>query len=108
LKILLVHNFYGSSAPSGENTVYAAERELLKQYGNRLTEFTRQNTEIRDRGFFGKIQGPLATVWNSFSNRAIWKLLEREQLDIMDVYNAFPLLPPSIFHVTEKGAKDFV
>jgi hypothetical protein len=33
VKILLVHNFYGSSAPSGENTAFVAEAALLKSEG---------------------------------------------------------------------------
>ena len=53
MKILLVHNFYGSSAPSGENTVYAAERELLRQHGHTVIEFTRHSDEIINRGIFG-------------------------------------------------------
>jgi len=100
LKILLAHNFYGSSAPSGENSVFLAEMELLKQHGNTIVEFTRHSDEIRDRGFVGEIQGALATTWNPFSKRALWKLLEREQPDIMHVHNTFPLLSPSIFHAT--------
>jgi hypothetical protein len=34
MKIVLVHNFYRSSAPSGENTVFLAGKELLEQHGH--------------------------------------------------------------------------
>jgi hypothetical protein len=85
LKILLVHNYYGSAAPSGENTVYTAERELLRQHGQTVIEFTRHSDEIIGRGIFGTLQGAFATPWSPFSKRAIRKLLEQEELDIMHV-----------------------
>ena len=31
MKILLIHNYYGSSAPSGENKVFEAERAMLEK-----------------------------------------------------------------------------
>ena len=98
MKILLVHNFYGSSAPSGENMVYAAERELLRQHGHTIVEFTRHSDEIRDRGAFGVLQGAFATPWNPFSKRALQSVLAKEKPDVMHVHNTFPLLSPSIFH----------
>jgi glycosyltransferase involved in cell wall biosynthesis len=101
MKIFLVHNYYGSGAPSGENTVYAAERELLRQHGHTVIEFTRHSDEIINRGIFGTVQGALATVWNPFSKRALRFVLEREKPDVMHVHNTFPLLSPSIFHATK-------
>jgi len=101
MKMLLVHNFYGSSAPSGENMVYAAERELLRQHGHTVIEFTRHSDEIRDRGAFGVLRGAFATPWNPFSKRALQSVLEKEKPDVMHVHNTFPLLSPSIFHATK-------
>jgi glycosyltransferase involved in cell wall biosynthesis len=101
MKILLVHNFYGSGAPSGENRVYAAEGELLRQHGHTVVEFTRHSDEILNRGMFGTIQGGLATPWNPFSKRALQSVLEKEKPDVMHVHNTFPLLSPSIFHATK-------
>ena len=101
MKILLVHNFYGSSAPSGENTVYVAERELLRQHGHTVIEFTRHSDEIINRGIFGAVQGALATPWNPFSKRTLQSVLRKEKPDVMHVHNTFPLLSPSIFHATK-------
>jgi len=103
MKILLVHNFYGSAAPSGENSVYLAEKELLKYHGHTVIEFARQSDEIRDRGFIGKLQGALATPWNPFTVKKIRQLLKTEKPDILHVHNTFPLISPSIFH----AAKEF-
>ena len=100
MKILLVHNFYGSAAPSGENTVYLAERELLRSRGHEVLEFTRNSDEIRARGALGIVQGALATPWNPFSAARLRRVLERERPDIMHVHNTFPLLSPAVFHAT--------
>ncbi len=97
MKILLVHNFYGSSAPSGENTAYLAERELLKKYGHEVIEFTRHSDDIRNRAFWGTLIGAFSTPWNPFCMRSIRRLLERERPDIMHAHNTFPLLSPSVF-----------
>jgi glycosyltransferase involved in cell wall biosynthesis len=101
MKILLVHNFYGSSAPSGENTVFEAERELLKSHGHTVIEFTRHSDEIRARGLTGKIIGALSTPWNSFSLRKLRTLIKNEKPDIMHVHNFFPLISPSVFHAAK-------
>jgi glycosyltransferase involved in cell wall biosynthesis len=98
LKVLLAHNFYGSSAPSGENRVYLAEKELLKSHGHTVIEFTRGSDEIRGRGFWGELKGALATPWNPFTVKRIRQLLKTEKPDILHAHNTFPLLSPSVFH----------
>ena len=98
MKILLVHNFYGSGAPSGENTVYLAERELLCRSGHRVVEFTRHSDEIRGRGAAGVIAGGFSAPWNPFTGLRLADTLKREQPDVMHVHNTFPLISPSLFH----------
>lgn len=97
MKILLAHNFYGSEAPSGENTVYEVERDLLRSHGQELIEFTRTSDGIRSRGVVGLLQGALATPWNPFSAAALRQVIVRERPDLVHVHNTFPLLSPSIF-----------
>lgn len=97
MKILLVHNFYGSSAPSGENTVYLAERDLLLGHGHNVSEFIRHSDEIRNRGAVGTLQGAFSTPWNPFAVGNLRRLLEQEQPDVMHVHNTFPLLSPAVF-----------
>mgnify|MGYP003609736942 CR=1 FL=1 len=98
MKILLCHNFYGSSAPSGENAVFLAEQELLRQNGHTVIECTRHSDEIRSKGVLGLAQGAFATPWNPFSKARLRRMLRAEQPDVLHVHNTFPLLSPSIFH----------
>jgi len=98
MKILVAHNFYCSSVPSGENTVFLAETALLRQRGHHVVEFTRHSDTIRRLGAAGVIRGALSTPWNPFSARELRAVLRRVQPDILHVHNFFPLLSPSIFH----------
>jgi glycosyltransferase involved in cell wall biosynthesis len=98
MKVLLVHNFYGSAAPSGENAVYDAERDLLRQHGHEVVEFTRHSDEIRGKGMSGAIHGALAVPWNPWMARALRREVGRSRPDVVHVHNTFPLISPSLFH----------
>ncbi len=98
MKILLIHNFYGSTAPSGENAVYESERELLRQHGHDVIEFTRHSDEIRSQGAWGVLKGAMATPWNPFVARRVRQVVQSFEPHVVHVHNSFPLLSPSIFH----------
>lgn len=98
MRILLVHNFYGSIAPSGENVVFEAEKTLLRSRGHALAEFSRHSDKIRGQGAWGAIKGAAATPWNPWSARAIRQAVAHFQPDVVHVHNTFPLISPSIFH----------
>jgi glycosyltransferase involved in cell wall biosynthesis len=98
VKVLLVHNFYGSTAPSGENQVFEAERTLLRARGHEVAEFTRHSDEIRGQGAFGAVRGALATPWNPWMTWAIRREVDRLKPDVVHVHNTFPLISPGIFH----------
>jgi glycosyltransferase involved in cell wall biosynthesis len=104
LRILLAHNYYGSSSPSGENQVFESERELLRQRGYEVFELIRRSDEIRANGALGIAQGALATPWNSFAAAAIRRAVDAFQPDVVHVHNSFPLLSPAIFHAVGNRA----
>ena len=97
MKILLVHNFYGSAAPSGENAVFEAEKALLQQNGHEVALFTRHSDEIINKGFLGLVQGALATPWNPQMSRTIQKKIADFRPDVVHAHNTFPLISPAIF-----------
>lgn len=98
MKVLMVHNFYGSAAPSGENQVFQMEKALLQARGHEVAEFTRHSDEIRALGAWGAAQGSLATPWNPWMFRAIRQAVATFLPDIVHVQNTFPLLSPAVFH----------
>ena len=102
MKILLAHNFYGSSAPSGENSVFSAETDLLLKAGNKVVTLTRQSDEIRKQWALGMLKGALSTPWNPFSYLKAKVIIQRECPAVMHVHNTFPLLSNSIFYSAMK------
>jgi len=102
MKILLVHNFYGSAAPSGENMVFEAEKSLLQKNGHDVALFTRHSDEIRNNSFAGMLRGAIATPWNFKMAIAIKKAIADFSPDVIHAHNTFPLISPSIFYAIGK------
>lgn len=97
MRILLAHNHYGSTAPSGENRVFEMEREMLVHHGHEVETFERHSDSIRAQGKAGLVAGALATPWNPLVAREIRKKVAEFRPDVVHVHNTFPLLSPSIF-----------
>jgi len=97
-RVLLVHNYYGSLVPSGENQVVESEGELLRQHDHEVNEFFRYSDDIVNKGARGTITGALSTPWNPFSARAIKKVVDISKPNVVHVHNTFPLISPAIFH----------
>lgn len=93
-RVLLVHNYYGSSAPSGENKVFDAERAMLMRHGVVVEAFTRKSDEIRGQGIWGAVKGALSTVGNPFSARSLAKRIAHFKPDVIHFHNTFPLISP--------------
>lgn len=98
MKILLVHNYYGSAAPSGENRVFEAEGSMLKKYGHDVEVFVRHSDTIRSKGVLGKVIGGIVTPWNFQMTHAIKRTVRRFCPDVVHIHNTFPLISPGIFH----------
>jgi glycosyltransferase involved in cell wall biosynthesis len=104
MKILLAHNFYGSSSPSGENQVVETEKALLESKGHEVKLFSRHSDTIRAKPVLGEIEGALVTPWNPFSYKAIGRVVDEFGPDVVHVHNTFPLLSPAIFYAIGRKA----
>lgn len=104
MRILLVHNYYGSTAPSGENKVFEAERAMLERHGETVEVFTRHSDEIRGKGLWGLLKGALCTIGNPFAARELsWKIREFKP-DVVHFHNTFPLISPLAIRAASKFA----
>ena len=100
MKILLVHNYYGSSAPSGENKVFEAEKAMLEKHGHEVEVYYRHSDEIRSDGrvehvetcrkglgrfrkIWGMIKGALCTIGNPFAAREVARKCRVFKLDVV-------------------------
>jgi glycosyltransferase involved in cell wall biosynthesis len=96
LRIIVVHNYYGSSAPSGENNAVDAEIAMLRRAGHSVYLYSRMSDEIRNYGWRGLVLGGLASAWNPFEILRFKGVLKRFKPDIIHVHNTFPLISPGI------------
>lgn len=97
MNILLVHNFYGSSAPSGENQVFEAEAAMLGTRGHQVDAFVRHSDTIHLQGALGWARAAVGVPWNPRAAAAIQREVILKKPAIVHVHNMFPLLSPAIF-----------
>ncbi|MFE1951684.1 glycosyltransferase [Streptomyces sp. NPDC059524] len=96
MRVLVVHNRYGSAQPSGENNVVDREVELLRSAGHRVDLFERRSDDIGGRSLLGKVAVPLLVPWNPAVRRELAARLRAERPDVVHVHNVFPLLSPAV------------
>lgn len=97
MKILVAHNFYRSSAPSGENVVFSNECELLKRNGNEIVSFERFSDDIDESTMAGKIRVALSCAWSHEIYTELSELLAKVRPDVAHFHNTFPMMSPSVY-----------
>ena len=102
MKILLVHNFYQSTHVGGEDLVFEQEKKalIIALGAENVFTYTVSNDKLNK---FKLIFG----IWHHFFHaRNIYKLINKNKINIMHAHNYFPLLTPSVFKAAKKaGAK---
>lgn len=93
-RVLQVHNYYGSTAPSGENKVFEAEKAMLEKRGVDVETYTRCSDEIRNGSIKGLIKGALCAIANPFAARALVKKIKAFKPEVVHFHNTFPLISP--------------
>ncbi|MER7937358.1 MULTISPECIES: glycosyltransferase [unclassified Streptomyces] len=96
MRVLVVHNRYGSAQPSGENKVVDQEVELLRSAGHRVEVFERRSDDIAGRSLLGKVAVPLLVPWNPAVRTELAARLRTDRPDVVHVHNVFPLLSPAV------------
>lgn len=100
-RILLVHNFYRTSAPSGENVAFESERDMLLRRGHDVHVFARRNDDIGEsRASIAKVA--IGFTWNPSSYQEMLRQIETHRPEIVHVHNVFPQLSPAIFHACSR------
>jgi glycosyltransferase involved in cell wall biosynthesis len=97
LRVVVVHNYYGSSAPSGENNAVDAEMRMLTDAGHDVHLFSRQSDQIREIGWQGLVHGGMTYTLNPFEMKRFRNFLNATRPDIVHVHNTFPLISPAVF-----------
>lgn len=97
MKILMIHNHYRSSAPSGEDTVFDNESALLQEAGHEVVKYERFSDELEGINFPSKLGAAAGSIWSSKTYREIEELLRVYSPDVAHFHNTFPLISSSAY-----------
>jgi glycosyltransferase involved in cell wall biosynthesis len=96
MKVLIIHNAYEQRG--GEDTVVAAEAQLLEERGHEVVFYRRHNDELRQRGRFAKMSTGIEATWAQDSYHALKKLLLQERPHVAHFHNTLPLISPAGYY----------
>lgn len=98
MKILIVHNRYRSTAPSGENRVVDQESAALRFLGHEIEHFEKHSDEIAAWSPVRKATLPAKVISNPTARRELAAALRRFAPDVVHVHNTFPIVSPSVLY----------
>jgi len=98
MKVLLVHNYYQSSSPSGEDMVFKNEINLLKNNGVELITYTKHNDDIQNFNILEKSNLVFENIWSKGTYNELKSLVKTEKPDICHFHNIFYLISPSAYN----------
>jgi glycosyltransferase involved in cell wall biosynthesis len=99
MHILLAHNNYGRF--SGEEEVIRTLTTLLESHGHRITPFQRSSIQAGD-SLTRKLHALFAGIYSFSSRNQIARIIERDDIDLVEVQNLFPFISPSILPICKK------
>lgn len=97
MRVLLAHDFYRSSAPSGEDAVFRNECRLLGVNGIEVIPFERFNDKIDDSTFAKRMGLALDGSWSRSTYGDLTRIIRERRPDVAHFHNTFPLISPSAY-----------
>jgi glycosyltransferase involved in cell wall biosynthesis len=101
-KLLIAHNLYRSSSPSGENIVVERETELLRAAGVTALRWDRHSDDLISQGMLARLR----TAWNLLharNHRAELRAYLREVApDLLHAHNVWPLFTYELLRVANE------
>lgn len=94
--VLVIHNHYQHSG--GEDTVFTAEKAMLRRQGHQNFEYVEHNDRINDMSL---LKGAVDTVWSRSSQSMLCQLLKKANPSIAHFHNTFLLISPSAYYVCQ-------
>jgi len=97
LSILIAHNYYRSSSPSGEDVVFEAEAELLSARGHVVHKYVRRSDDIAKFSFARQAALGKEIIWSQQSYLEIKQTVAKLRPDVAHFHNTFPLISVSAY-----------
>ena len=97
MRILVVHEKYRSSAPSGELGVFKDEVDVLRRAGHSVHTLVADNDVIDTYSPFQKVSMALGAIWSPTGYKTLSETLKKARPDVVHFHNTFPLISPSAY-----------
>jgi glycosyltransferase involved in cell wall biosynthesis len=102
MRVLVAHNRYRSTAPSGENRLVEAEITLLRDGGVDVVEMIADSDDIAS-GARGVVQAAPGPVYSPSGLRRFRRLLRDTHPDVVHLHNVYPLISPYVVRVAGRA-----
>lgn len=97
MKVLLVHNFYRSVTPGGEDNVFRQERDMLREAGIDVVCYTKSNDDVSEHDKVQVLRTAASMSWSERTYEELGELVRRERPTLAHFHNTFPLITPSAY-----------
>ena len=96
MRVLVVHNRYSATTPSGENVVVDQEVEWLRKAGLEVATHEVSNDDVLGRGLGVTLRAAAETPWSPRASDRFATTVRDTRPDLVHVHNLFPLLTASV------------
>ena len=76
MHILVLHNYYGSSSPSGENIVVDQEIKELQRQGHIVKKVALYSDTVRSKGYITRALAGLSYIFSLSSYRKVSSVIK--------------------------------
>ncbi|HEY8534527.1 MAG TPA: glycosyltransferase family 4 protein [Micromonospora sp.] len=102
MKVVVAHNRYRTTQPSGENTIVDFEIAQLTAAGVTVLPFLRSSDEIASLSKREKALLPLSPIYAHRAQRELSRLIEEHRPDVLHLHNPYPLLSPWVVRTAHR------
>ncbi len=99
MKVLLVHNYYRSGTPGGEDVVFEQERDLLLESGHEVYCYTRSNDEMDEGSAADRLRVLSGMQRSGRTVRELRAAIRSFRPDVAHFHNTFPLISASGYEI---------
>jgi len=103
VKVLVAHNRYASTAPSGENVVVDTEIGLLREAGVEVVPYLPSSDQLAQLSPAGKALLPVGPIYSRSGVADIAALLRRTRPDVLHLHNPYPLISPAVIGAAHRA-----
>jgi glycosyltransferase involved in cell wall biosynthesis len=101
MRVVVVHNYYDSRVPSGENAAVDDDLELLPRAGVEVVPFL-SSSDVLLASRSARISAAGAPLYSPKSRRSLAAVIEKTQPDLVHLHNIYPRPGPSIVALAKK------